>query len=206
MLVCKPGYQPKSPTDFAPSTIYGESKVKMEEIIRSENPGYEWTIVRPTSIWGPGFGVPYRNFFDMVMARRYFHIGNSACTKTYGYIGNVVAQIDAILNAPVDKTNHQVFYLGDYKPTNITEWADEIGKVLDIKIRTVPYSLVKLLAYTGDILKFAGVNFPMTSFRLQNMTTDNIVDLSNMKAILPQLPFSRIEGIKQTLAWIKESK
>jgi nucleoside-diphosphate-sugar epimerase len=205
MLVCKPGYIPQHPTDYAPSTIYGDSKVKMEEIIRAENPDFEWAIVRPTSIWGPGFGIPYRNFFDMVINKRYFHIGNTACTKTYGYIENVIHQIDSILNASAEKIQGQVFYLGDYEPTNIKTWADEIGAELGIKIKTIPYSIVKLAALGGDVLKQVGVNFPMTSFRLKNMTTDNVLDLSNTKELAPNLLFTRKKGIKKTLEWLKQN-
>lgn len=206
MLVCKPGYIPKDSTDYAPSTIYGESKVEMERIIRREKLNFEWAIVRPTSIWGPGFGVPYRNFFDMVIKKRYFHIGNKASTKTYGYIDNVVYQIASILNAPSDRINEQVFYLGDYQSTNIKEWANEIGSELGIKIKSVPYSIIKLAAFGGDILKLLGINFPMTSFRLDNMTTDNIIDLENTKQIAPNLPFTRVEGIRKTLKWMNHRK
>lgn len=206
MLVCKPGYIPKHSTDYSASTIYGESKVEMEKIIRREELNFDWAIVRPTSIWGPGFGVPYRNFFDIVIKKRYFHIGKKSSTKTYGYIDNVIYQIDSILNAPSDKVNEQVFYLGDYQPTNIEEWANEIGSELSIKIKTVPFSIVKLAALGGDILKVIGINFPMTSFRLKNMTTDNIVDLSNTKYIAPNLPCTRIEGVQQTLKWMNQNK
>ncbi|MDY0285430.1 MAG: NAD(P)-dependent oxidoreductase [Kiritimatiellia bacterium] len=205
MLVCKPGYIPKHQTDYAPSTVYGESKVQMENIIRQENPKFEWAIVRPTSIWGPGFGTPYRNFFDMVTNKRYFHIGNSACTKTYGYIGNIVYQIDSILNAPAERIQGKVFYLGNYEPTNIRTWANEIGAELGIKIKTIPYPLIKIAALGGDVLKQAGINFPMTSFRLKNMTTNNVVDLSNTQELAPNLPFTRKEGIKKTLEWLKQN-
>jgi len=205
MLVCKPGYSPLHATDYAPSTNYGESKVEMEKIIRREKLNFEWVIVRPTSIWGPGFGVPYRNFFDMVISKRYFHIGKSACTKTYGYVGNVIHQIDSILNSPKEKIQGHVFYLGDYEPTNIKTWADEIGAELEIKIKTMPYPLIKLAALGGDVLKKVGVNFPMTSFRLKNMTTDNELDLSNIKELAPNLPFTRKEGIQKTLEWLKQN-
>src|SRR5659263_642945 len=107
----------------------------------------------------------------MVVNKKYFHIGNKSCTKTYGYIENLVYQIDSILNAPVEKIQGYVFYLGDYEPTNIHNWADEIGSELGIKIRTIPYPLLKIAAFGGDVLKALGVNFPMTSFRLKNMTT-----------------------------------
>jgi len=206
MLVCKPGYIPKHPTDYAPSTIYGESKVLMEKIIRESSHNYEWVIVRPTSIWGPGFGEPYRNFFDMVINKRYFHIGKKSCTKTYGYVENLIYQIDSILNAPVDNIQGNVFYLGDYEPTNIHSWANEIANEIGIRIKTIQYSIIKLSALGGDLLKLFGVKFPMTSFRLKNMTTNNIVDLSNTKEIAPNLPISRIEGIRKTLSWLKENK
>ncbi len=206
MLVCRPGYMPKHQTDYAPSTIYGESKVMMEKIIRNSSHNYEWAIVRPTSIWGPWFSVPYRNFFDMVLNKRYFHIGNRSYTKTYGYVENLIYQINSILNASVDKIQGEVFYLGDYEPINIKTWANEIGQEIGVKINTIPYPIIKLIAFVGDFLKGVGIKFPMTTFRLINMTTNNVVDLSNTKEIAPNLPFSRIEGIRKTLEWIKNSK
>jgi len=204
MLVCRPGYIPTKDSDYNPSTAYGESKVEMEKIIRDYNPNYSWCIIRPTSIWGPGFGVPYRNFFDMIIKRRYVHFGK-ATTKTYGYIGNVIYQIENILNA--DKSiEKQVFYIGDYEPTNIKLWADEIANELGIKIPEIPLFLIKFAAYIGDFLKKFNIHFPMTTFRLKNMTTKNVVNLENTKKLAPELPYSRIEGIRNTLYWMKSNK
>jgi nucleoside-diphosphate-sugar epimerase len=204
MLVCRPGYIPTNDSDYNPSTVYGESKVEMEKIIRDYNPNYSWCIIRPTSIWGPGFGVPYRNFFDMIIKRRYVHFGK-ATTKTYGYIGNVIYQIENILNA--DKSiEKQVFYIGDYEPTNIKLWADEIANELGIKIPEIPLFLIKFAAYIGDFFKKFNIHFPMTTFRLKNMTTKNVVNLENTKKLAPELPYSRIEGIRNTLYWMKSNK
>ena len=44
----------------------------------------------------------------------------------------------------------------------------------------------------------------MTSFRLKNMTTDNIIDLSETYNIAPNRPYSRIDGIRATLQWLKK--
>ena len=88
MLVCKGGYQPLNQVDYKPNTIYGESKVITEKIVWDNLPNCDWAIIRPTSIWGPWFSVPYRNFFEMIISKKYFHIGDEACTKTYGYVGN----------------------------------------------------------------------------------------------------------------------
>lgn len=204
MLVCRPGYIPTNEFDYAPSTVYGESKVEMEKIIREHNPKYSWCIIRPTSIWGPGFGVPYRNFFDMIINRRYVHFGKET-TKTYGYIGNAIYQINAILNTD-SSIEKQVFYIGDYEPTNIKIWADEIANEIGIKIPEIPHFLIKSTACFGDFLLKLNIHFPMTNFRLKNMTTKNVVNLENIQELAPDLPYSRIEGIRNTLNWMNLNK
>lgn len=205
MLVCKVGYQPQSDTDYAPSTLYGKSKVEMENIIRSQPHSYEWCIIRPTSIWGPWFGEPYANFFKMILSHQYVNLGKHACTKTYGFIDNAVFQITSLLYAPNELIEHRVFYLGDYNPYNISEWALEIGEIANIKIPTIPFFLFKLAAWGGDLLKMIGIRFPMTSFRLKNMTTDNIIDMSDTQHLVPNLPINRKEGTIQTINWINNN-
>ncbi|MCI1646790.1 MAG: NAD(P)-dependent oxidoreductase [Bacteroides sp.] len=206
MYVCKPGYHPRDFEDYAPHTLYGESKVETEKRIKERDPQYIWSIIRPTSIWGPWFGEPYDKFFKIVLSHSYFHLGKRACKKTYGYIENTIYQILSILNAPEKKINKKVFYLGDYKPYDITEWANEIAKYVNIKIPTIPYFLFVLAGWLGDGLKKIGITFPMTSFRLKNMTTDNIQDLTPIEEIAPNLPISRLEGTHLTIDWIQNTK
>ena len=202
MYVCEPGYMPKNFEDYAPHTLYGESKVETEKRIKTANPSYTWSIIRPTSIWGPWFGEPYNRFFHIVLKRMYFHMGKRACKKTYGYVDNAIYQIMSILNADAEKVNRKVFYLGDYEPYDITEWANEIAKHAGIKIPNIPYFCFKLAGWFGDFLKLFGISFPMTSFRLHNMTTDNVHNLNPIKEIAPNLPVGREEGTVKTLEWI----
>lgn len=204
MYVTFPGYEYKDYEDYAPHTIYGESKVQTEEIVKKASPrAYVWSIVRPTSIWGPWFGEPYLNFFDIIISKKYFHLGEKACNKTYGYIDNFIYQLEIVLAAPKEKVNRKVFYFGDYEPYNITEWANEIGDYLKIRIPTIPYFIFKCAGWFGDFLKKVGVTFPMTSFRLKNMTTDNIHNIFPIQKLAPNLPVSRKEGIKNTVNWLK---
>jgi nucleoside-diphosphate-sugar epimerase len=206
MLVCYGGYYPKNQFDYRPSTVYGESKVETEKIIWENKPKCDWAIIRPTSIWGPWFGVPYKSFFDMILSRKYFHIGNRGCTKTYGYVGNAIYQIEKILFSETRNENNKVFYIGDNPATNIEEWGNEIASELGFKIVRMPFILIKTAALIGDCLKFIDVNFPMNSFRLHNMTTDNIVDLKNTYEIAQTLPFSRKKGVQKTLKWMHKYK
>ena len=206
MYVCEPGYMPKDFEDYAPHTLYGESKVETEKRIKERNPQYTWSIIRLTSIWGPWFGEPYDKFFRIVLNKMYFHMGKRACKKTYGYIDNAIYQIMSILQAPTDKVKGKVFYIGDYSPYDITEWADEIAKCVGIKIPNIPYFIFVIAGWFGDLLKLFGFAFPMTSFRLKNMTTDNVHNLEPIKEIAPNLPTSRQEGNKYTIDWINSNK
>jgi len=195
---------PKDFEDYAPHTLYGESKVETERIIKSTNPSYTWSIIRPTSIWGPWFGEPYNRFFHIVLKHMYFHMGKRACKKTYGYVDNAIYQIMSILNADEEKVNRKVFYIGDYEPYDITEWANEIARHAGIRIPNIPYFCFKLAGWFGDFLKLWGISFPMTSFRLHNMTTDNVHNLKPIKEIAPDLPVGREEGTIKTLEWINK--
>jgi hypothetical protein len=129
-------------------------------------------------------------------------MGKRACRKTYGYVENAIYEIMSIFEADAEKVNRKVFYIGDYEPYDITEWANEIAKESGIWIPKIPYWCFKCAGWFGDLLKKFGIAFPMTSFRLHNMTTDNVHNLEPINAIAPNLPVSRIEGTKRTLDWI----
>jgi nucleoside-diphosphate-sugar epimerase len=203
-FVTRNGYQIKNQYDYCPHTKYGESKVETEKRVWENQPQCDWCIIRPTSIWGPWFGVPYRNFFDMVMRRMYFHIGHIKCHKTYGYVGNTVYQIEQLLFNETADENNKVFYIGDEPAYEINEWADEIASELGFKVPTMPFWFVKCLAKFGDFLGLFGIHFPMQSFRLGNMTNDGINDMTNTYKIAPEMPYSRLEGTKATIKWIND--
>lgn len=203
MLVCKCGYMPKNQFDYCPTTNYGHSKVLTEKITWENEPACDWAILRPTSIWGPWFAVPYRNFFDMVKRRMYFHVGHKSCTKTYGYVDNAVYQIAQVLFNNTFDRNNKVFYIGDNPAINIEEWASQIATELGFKIPRVPYWLLKIVGWMGDLLLKVGIHFPMSSFRLKNMTTDNVINLDNTYSIAPCPPIDRVTGIRKTLKWME---
>lgn len=205
MLVCEVGYQPNDYDDYKTSTFYGESKALSERFIKSKaSISSDWNIIRPTSIWGPWFAVPYRNFFDMILQGRYVNIKGVTATKTFGFVGNAIYQIDALLFSQKNSISRKTYYIGDNPPTNISEWANEILKSLGKRHAVeLPLFFFKILAYLGDMLGAFGISFPMSSFRLRNMTTNNIQNLEDLYNDIGSPPFSRLEGIDLTLEWLK---
>lgn len=205
MYVCQPGFIPTDYETYKPHTVYGQSKVEGELLVKNiPNPTFEWVIVRPTSIWGPWFKVPYIDFFNIVYQGKYFDFGRN-CTKTYGFVENTVYQIKKLMT--LNNVNQQTFYLGDKPATQINEWANEISVEMGKnKIKKIPFPVIKVTSWVGDILKVFKIKFPITSFRLQNMTTDNILPLDNLYAVAGQPPCTRIEGVAKTVKWLEQER
>ena len=80
----------------------------------------------------------------------------------------------------------------------------EIAAELGFKVPTMPVWFVKCLAKFGDFLGLFHIHFPMQSFRFGNMTNDGINDMSNTYKIAPEMPYTRLEGTKETIAWINK--
>lgn len=208
MLVCRVGYQPKDEFDYCPTTAYGESKVIGEMLVR-ENAGtrFAWCIVRPTSIWGPWFDVPYRQFFDAVRAGWYAHPRAVRVCRNYGFVLNSIFQLDCLATAPARLVQGRTFYIADYVPVELRAWAEMIRRAFGAPpIREVPYPLLSFLARGGDILKASGIrNPPLSSLRLRNLVTEAVLDLASTAEITGPLPYGIEEGVRLTAQWMKRN-
>jgi hypothetical protein len=87
--------------------------------------------------------------------------------------------------------------------TNLVEFllTNNLYNILGFDIK-IPFFIFRCATYIVDVLKLMGVNFPMTSFTLKNMTTDNLHDLDLIRELAPKLPVSREDGVKKTVIWI----
>lgn len=203
-MVCRIGYAPLHEEDYCPPTVYGESKVVSEQIVRAANLPMGWIIVRPTSIWGPWFDVPYRDFFLSIARNRYVHVGQRRVLKSFGFVGNTVHQLDRIATASREAIHARTIYLADYPPIEVHDWAESIrGELGSRRIRTVPYGVLRVVAKVGDLAAWLGWNgVPLTTFRLDNLLTEMVHDLDPLEKIVGPLPFSLIEGVERTVAWL----
>jgi len=200
-FVCEAGYQPKNDLDFKPFTVYGESKRRTEMITREAALTCCWTIIRPTTIWGP-WSLRYRDVMFKVMRKGlYFHPGKGRVVRSYGYVGNVVWQIDRMLHAPRPVVDGRVFYVGD-RPFDLKEWVEVVSRELVGKpVRYIPTFLIQLLAWVGDAFKLVGIPFPITSGRFRSMTSDYITPMDKTIDALGEAPFSIEAGVKDTVKW-----
>lgn len=205
MLVCKMGYKPHGETDYCPTTAYGESKVYGESLVRSLAGSFRWVLVRPTSIWGPWFGPPYRDFFNMVQAGWYLHPKSRRILRSYGFVLNTVRTLAVLGETAGAGLAGSSVYLADAQPLELFEWATEIQQSLGAKpIREVPLVFLRAAALIGDTAKRIGwANPPLTSFRLNNLLTDMVHDISPIAQRFGPDPYTMQNGVRLTCDWIK---
>jgi nucleoside-diphosphate-sugar epimerase len=189
--------------------LYGKSKAISEQMLRAaHDTGGIWTIVRPTSLWGPWFGVPYKGFFEAIERGRYVHPGELKVTKQWGYVGNTVHQIDRLVDAPPEQVHRRTFYLADYEPIELRRFADQVQASLDARpIRSMPIWLLRAAARAGDVGQKMGWRHPpMTSFRYRNIVTPEIQDLEPLRKVVGPLPYTADQGIAITIQWLRRSR
>jgi nucleoside-diphosphate-sugar epimerase len=206
MLVCKIGYRPTSETDYCPSTAYGESKIEGELRVRREaTDAFPWVILRPTSIWGPWFGPPYRDFFTAIENGWYVHPREQRIRRNYGFILNSVHQIDRLVSASGADLLGRTVYQADYEPIELKAWADSIQRHLHLRpIRELPLPLFRLAALGGDLLLKLGVkHVPMSSFRLNNLLTETLHDTAPLERLVGPLPYDMDRAVAVTCDWLR---
>jgi GlcNAc-P-P-Und epimerase len=203
-FVCKAGYIPKHDQDYSPYTLYGKSKMITEQLTRQADLKCTWCLIRPSTIWGP-WSLRYRDVMFPVMEKGlYFHPSKKEVYRSYGYVKNVVYQIDQMLSQASENIHEQVFYVGD-EPVNLLEWVKAIAKELTGKpVRVLPTGLVRGIALTGDVITGVGGRFPLTSTRFNSMTQDYITPIEKTIATLGRAPYAMEEGVKEMVEWYQK--
>ena len=202
-LVCRLGYQPRAEDDYRPTTAYGESKVHTEQLVRAAT-DLPWVLVRPTSIWGPWFGVPYRDFFMSIARGRYVHPSGRRIEKSFGYVGNTTWQLHRLMCAPGTDVLGRTLYLGDDPPIEVHRLAERISAGMGRRPpKSVPLSVLRVIARLGDLAERAGIRAPLTSFRLANLLTPMVFELGALMRITGPLPYDEAAGVTATVAWMR---
>jgi len=195
--------QPAHDEDFAPYTVYGESKVLTEQLTRRSRLACEWVIIRPTNIWGPWHPRYPFEFWKVLSHGLYVHPGRNRIVRSYGYVGNVVSQIITVLTAPAARVDRRVFYVGD-RPIDLYDWVngfslEQVGK----PVKVAPTWFVKGLAVIGDVLGRVNIPFPITLSRYRSMTTSNDAPMDAIYDLCGDPPYTLQAGIAETVAWLR---
>lgn len=205
-FVCGPGKHPEHDEDFRPHTVYGQSKVITEQLTRNADLDAIWTIIRPTNIWGPWHPRYPFEFWRVLKKGWYIHPGREPVLRCYGYVKNVVAQIEQILHAPPEQVHQKVYYVGD-RPIELLDWVHGFSRAITGRdARIVPRGVVRSLAWVGDVLSWLGLDLPIHSSRYRSMTQNYTTPMEPTFEVFGDPPYNLEEGIQETVAWLREEE
>jgi nucleoside-diphosphate-sugar epimerase len=208
LLVNKIGTNSNDNLFYNPDTMYGQSKVLMEQVVRFSKCNFKWCIVRPTTIWGDNIQNHFRTLLRLIEQRLYFNFGFKKIYKSYGYVKNSVYQIYKLTITNDNLFNHKTYYIADYEPLDLREWINKLSKkLIGKKVINLPLFVAKLLSKIGDILLICGYKkFPIQSFRLNNILTSFKVDTRNLKKVCGKLPYNLDSAILNFINSYKAEK
>ena len=148
-----------------------------------------------------------REFWRVLQRGLYLHPGRQPVIRSYGYVRNLISQIQKIFEAPRATVHGKTFYLGD-RPINLLDWVNGFARALTGReVRVVPRSLMRGLALFGDIpTAVTGKPFLINSSRLRSMTTNYETPMEPTFEALGESPYSLEEGIKETVEWLRTAK
>lgn len=194
---------PANDTDYVPYEFYGESKAITERVTRDADLSCVWTIIRPTAVWGPNQPPLADGIWRVISRGLYFHPANDQVIRSYGYVKNVVWQIESLLHIPAVMVNRKTLYVGD---ANICQydWVNGFARELTGRnVRTLPLIFIRGLSKLGDALIAFGFRFPIYGSRLHNLITNNPVPIEPTLQLLGPPPFSLEDGIRETVVWLR---
>ncbi len=202
-LVIGPEHRPSHPRDYDPYTPYGESKAMSEEILWNEADDLRWTIVRPATIWGPWHATFHGSIWRYLNRRWYMLPTGVDPIRSYGYVGTVVSQLLAVLDADTGDVQHRIFYLGD-EPIRSSAWLDGFSRALTgRRTRRVPGIMLRALAEAGELVKRVGAPAPIDRGRLYRMTTDYPVPMEETFRVLGRGNATLEQGVADTVKWLR---
>lgn len=192
-------------SDYVPFGYYGQSKLIGELDVRAELKNTNWTIIRPTAIWGTFHPVLVDGLWFQIYKGRYLHPSRDQAVKPYGFVKNTVWQIAEILENHPGETKHQTYYLADSLFSQ-KKWVQAFVDSLGAKYREVPKLILLVLSKLGDLMKSVNLNFPLYSSRYNNLIRSNPIEISPITRLLGEPPYLFEDGVSEVSKWLKEEK
>lgn len=200
-VVIRQGPQPNDLRAYDPYTPYGEAKAEAEELLHSMDRPFSVVHVRPTNIWGPHHPSYAKSVMRYLAKGWYLHpVSGRPVVRTYGYVDNSAKQIISVAFSN-RLSDNGILYSGD-KAIDSVDFLDSMSLALrGNPVRRFPLGLLRAVGEAGSRLQRLGLPFPLDRERVMRMSTDYVVPLEAVHAVMafPYTPFDI--AMSQTAQW-----
>ncbi len=203
-----------------PKTPYGQSKLAAEQyildqmeariqrnhqqvssgkpndkLLNDRKQGKRVFILRPVMIHGPGNKGNLNLLYKIVQKGIPWPLGAFENQRSFLSIDNLIYILNQIMMHPIEPG---IYNVADDQPLSTNELVHLMAESLKRKPRiwSLPPSLIKTLARSGDILRL-----PLNSERLKKLTESYVASNQKIKKALGinELPINATTGVRQTL-------
>jgi nucleoside-diphosphate-sugar epimerase len=152
--------------------------------------------LRPPAVYGPGMRGKSSTLFKLIERGLPLPIGGIANSRSFLYVGNLVAAVSMLLNSP-DVSG--AYAVSDSDPISTPEFARRIGAALGKSARTftLPRAYLNVVNTLGRVAPF--VKFPLDAESLEDLGASLPVDSTRFwAAVGGRPPFTMGEGLRKT--------
>jgi nucleoside-diphosphate-sugar epimerase len=189
--------------NYDPYTIYGESKALGELILRNETQ-VNWTIFRPTAVWGE-YHPSFPTGVWPLISKRLFTLPRKSPNRSYIYVGTLTKQLVKFLSVPGNKIRHEIFYLGN-APENQEVLFDEFSRALIGKpIRKVPIMIFRIANALFKLFAAIGLKPPISQVQFEILTQNYLIDIYKTEELIGKTEEDLVQNVQRTINWYKET-
>lgn len=190
-----------------PEDYYQETKYLGEEVVRAEAEDLEYTIIRPTAIYGPGDPGRYVMIYRQVARGRFLMFGRGDTFYHPVYIDNLVDAFVLSMAPGVGAGQAYVVADEDYVP--IRTLVEKVAQALDVESRIVFLPLRPLIIaghVCEKLCKPFGINPPIFPRRVDWFRQVRAFEIDKAKRDLGYVPKVALDdGLRRTGRWYREN-
>jgi GlcNAc-P-P-Und epimerase len=194
-------------TTPTPNNSYGASKLAAEKLVTAwakEDTSRAVIIIRPTVVFGPHSKANIFRLMRQVCDGRFLMVGSGENIKSIAYVRNLV-DATVYLKDKCQSGLH-IFNYADEPHLQTKELVNLIGSLAGRKPNKfcIPLKLAVAGGVVFDILgKATGIDFPITTARMQKFTMSTHHRAENIRAFgfIPR--YSIEEGLRENIIWYK---
>ena len=203
-IECPPGDE-SSP--IAPADYYQQTKYEGEVVLHEYRGKIEYTILRPTTIYGPGDPGRYVMIFRRARKGSFPMFDQGTTYYHPVYIDNLV---DAhVLSQDAGAGNGEAYLIGDEEYFSIEDLVNRAGKAINVDVKVPHYQILPLIIaghLCGKICKALGISPPIFPRRVDCFRQVRAFKIDKAKNELGYQPAIGInEVLKRTGEWYIEN-
>ncbi len=191
----------------SPSDAYGVTKLEAEHLVKdvASQTGLRTVILRFPLIYGEGMRGNMLQLFSAIARGWPLPFGGVGNLRSYLYVGNAVAAIEAVLKC--SQVSGELFLVSDGVNLSTPELIRAVGSALGRRVRLIPVPnpFLRVAASVGDVIVRL-TYWPFTTESYERLLGSLVIDSSKLrKQCGYRAPFSVAEGLRRTADWFRAS-